>query len=189
MSNTDIHVIENDKYKLTIGYDLYYSEDIFEFNPDVIFLSNHRDYNSQNNDGLEIDDFENEDDLILRYKEDGMKVVKVNAYIHGNIALSESSFDCQFDSGMFGYLAYPTNQIGKGDMSVKGFLESWQSNLNGEIYEVLIELKNKCCSCGKFDYELLESCGGFNEYSFETIEDYIYNLDDDFIELVKKEIA
>lgn len=47
---------------------------------------------------------------ILRYK--GL-IIPIYAYVHGGVALSESPFNCRFDSGQCGFIAISKSTITK----------------------------------------------------------------------------
>ena len=128
-----------------------YCNDIWEDESELIFLSNHRDYSSRNNDGVEIDQFESMDELKAHYGND-FEIVAINAYIHSGIALSLNEFNCQWDSGLFGLLIFKKGEFGENDQGLKGFVETWSMNWNGENYAYTIEDEKG---------EILDSCCGF----------------------------
>jgi hypothetical protein len=129
--------------------------DFWDYETEIVFLSNHRDYNDQNTD-FSLNDFESIEDIKEHFQ--GKEIVAVNAYIHSGIALSLGSsypFNCQFDSGVFGFLIFEPGTFGENNCGLSGWVESWGKCLNGEVYYYAIEDDQG---------EILDSCGGFIGY-------------------------
>lgn len=127
--------------------------DMWDDETELIFLSNHRHYNSRNNDGIEFENFEAMSELRDHYKDHS--IFPIYAYIHSGIALStgrEYPFDDQWDSGLFGFLIIPPNTLTPTLENVKRYVESWSMNWNGENYGYVIEDSNN---------EIIKSCYGF----------------------------
>lgn len=135
-----------------------YSPEFWECEEDLMFFSNHRDYSNQNTKD-KLENYEDLQDFIKEYEDKGFTVKPINAYIHGGIALSLSNdsypFTCQWDSGMFGFLVFKNDTFGENNQGLKGFIQSWASWLNGEVYGYKIT---------DSEGEELDSCWGFIGY-------------------------
>lgn len=132
-------------YSIEIGYDEtdYLFDDLWF---DVSFISNHRHYKS-------IGEFEHLtiEHIIDKDLPDNIVVVPVYAYIHGGIALSLGEFNCQWDSGCFGFLLFKKDD--HDDESLKNFVQLWNNILNGNVYYLYIYDKHNTYEC----------CGGFTD--------------------------
>lgn len=134
-----------------------YSPEFWEYEDRITFISGHRDYSSQGTKKT-LSEFSDMSEITDMFK--GKEIVKVYASIHGNIALSLNNFECRWDSGLFGLLVFEAGEFGENNQGLKGFIQSWASWLNGEVYGYRITDNQ-----GKE----LDSCWGFIGY--ENCED------------------
>ncbi len=175
----------NEVLELNIDYDLdasYLYDDLWE-NSEVSFISNHRDYKSEGElKNLDIGEFS---------LPDGYDFMPVNAHIHSGIALSLTSFNDRWDSGIFGYIVFKKGEFGDNNEGLKNFVAHWSQVLNGEVYYVSL-LKKEKCNLGHIHSEVIESLGGLtgNSY-FDIIKDFMENFDLDktTIELIKEKAS
>ena len=138
------------KLSLKIEHDEF-CENMWDDESELIFLSNHRDYRSINNNGIEMNDFFTLDEIKEHYG-DKYDFVSVNAYIHSGIAISLDEFACKWDSGVFGLLVFKKGEFGENDQYLKGFVNAWSMNWNGENYAYTIEDN---------EGNIIDSCCGF----------------------------
>ena len=149
------------QYTIKIEHDEIDIESPFEYEEDMIFLSNHRDYSDQNANNDKLDHYDGLKELAEHYS--NYNLYNVNAYIHSGIALSLGNsypFDCQWDSGFFGVLLVE-KAAGIPEKSVESFIENYGQYLNGEVYYYSITDDQG---------EIVDSCGGFIGYDHVEIE-------------------
>jgi len=119
-------------------------------------------------------------DRIEKELGDGWKAFPVYAYIHSGIALSLGRngypFDCPWDSGLGGIMAFTAND--RGDTApeevAKGYIESLNQYLSGDVHGYIIEDE---------DGNDLESCWGFFGY------DYCKKEGEEALKAVQKRLA
>lgn len=160
------YTIENynkDGFEVTIGYDDHAEYMFDELWHGVSFISNHRDYADKGDMSHIRIEALMEGDI-----PEGYEVAKVNAYIHGGIALSLGDFSCPWDSGVFGFLLFKTGEFGDDNQGLEGFVKHWTAILNGHIYYFTIENET----------EIIESCNGFDcmDYMKEEIDSIINSM-------------
>jgi hypothetical protein len=126
--------------------------DFWEFEERITFISGHKNYSSQGTK-YKLIDFSDMSEIVEEFK--GKEVIEVYAYIHGNIALSLNSFNCRWDSGLFGLLVFEKGEFGENNQGLKDFITSWASWLNGEVYGYQVQDDKG---------EVLDSCWGFIGY-------------------------
>ncbi len=126
--------------------------DFWDFEDRVTFISGHRDYSSQGTK-YKLIDFSDMSEIVDEFKD--KEIVKVYASIHGNIALSLNSFNCRWDSGLFGLLVFEKGEFGENNQGLKDFITSWAAWLNGEVYGYVITNSQE---------EEVDSCWGFIGY-------------------------
>ncbi len=91
---------------------------------------------------------------------------KVFVYDHSGITLSLSSFDCEFDSGLAGYVRYIGYDLSPEEARkfIAGVIDDINSIYNGKIYRYSI-YRIKSITIDKkevpVDKELVDCCGGF----------------------------
>ncbi len=149
------------KHLLTVWCDdgsEYIYDDLWE---EVSFISHHRDYDSKG---------ELKDHGTLDIDTNIYEIVPVTAYIHSGIALTVDTsnnypFNCQFDSGLFGFLVFKKGEFGVNNIGLEGFVRSWAALLNGEVYGFTIETISSCNCCNQSTNETIDSCGGFYGYN------------------------
>ena len=105
-----------------------------------------------------------QDELIEYVKKDDVLALPVYIYEHGNVSLSTSEFNCEWDSGQVGYIFAKYEDIEKEGWDIeqaKKYLESeiqeFSKYLNGETYGYVIYRKDDCTHCG----ESVDSCYGY----------------------------
>lgn len=124
-----VETIEHNGIKCEIWHDdtAHYMYD--ELWDGVTFISNHRDYkNAGEYDNLSTND------CIDGNLPDGFEAVPISAYIHGGIALSLGSFNCPWDSGVFGFLVFKKGEFGEDNQGLEGFVTHWNHVLMGEVF-------------------------------------------------------
>lgn len=175
-------VLEKEGYKLIIDYE---DEDFDPMRSDyyfcppgiVINLGNLKDYKYYRynncdelgilpNNNLSYDDFLNIAEDVDNGKYPDWKCKKVEAYIHGSIALSltdvgKKHYNDMFDSGVAGYLLYNekliSNTISSNiDIFLNKLIEVIEAYFNGEVYKYLI--------IDKYTQEFCDIVGGFYDY-------------------------
>ena len=108
-------------------------------------------------------------------------VFPVYAYIHSDVLLSLTPFNCPWDSGRSGDIyikkgSFSLNTEEEARKCAEGYLESFTAYLNGYVY----------CYSIKFRDELIDSCCGF--YDFDELKKDVEKLIDKLeIERIKKE--
>lgn len=160
--------------KLKIEHDDM-GHDFWDDETEVIFISGHRDYKSENTSYC-LNDFEDIEEIRETYP--NCDIVPIDAYIHGGIALSINTFSCPWDSGVFGSLVFPKGTFGKHTIGLEGFVETWSQCLNGEIYGYIIENDQgeKLDSCwGFIGYDTAESEGSSMLMHFEQEQKKYHN--------------
>jgi hypothetical protein len=171
----------NEDYRVRLCYDSdcdhMYDEMFDNFN-DVSFISNHRNYNSKGVEAsLEIDEIEE-----FLKENPQYTAVPIHAYIHSGIALSLGSFNCRWDSGVFGYVLFKKGEFGENNQGLKGFVSHWSNILNGDVYGLILEKKvelfTKDGELHSEDWEEEHSCWGF---TFEDRKDMTSIISGDFL--------
>jgi hypothetical protein len=150
---------------------IYYDEDPLNPREDFdnlgVIYSNHQRYNP---DGHSIEELGDSWDEIMSNLKENYVWAKVYAYIHSGIALSLSSFNDPWDSGLFGIIAAKKEDVrkeyGKKRISkqvrdkvigvFKGEVEELSAYYNGEVYGYVIEK----------DGEEMESCWGYFDLDY-----------------------
>jgi hypothetical protein len=175
MSET-ILKIEHENQVFEIYQDGYNSHwELDELFDSVFFKSRHRDYKD-----------------LGKLISGPIKEVPIYAYVHGNISLSLTPFNCRFDSGVFGYIYFKDGEFGKDDVGLDGFIRSWSALLNGEIYGFTLSQIDTCETCSHRDENIIDSVGGFygydsyKELAISMIENT--NISDDFKNKIISEV-
>jgi hypothetical protein len=147
-----IETIVRDGVTCEIWHDDYCHYMYDELWDEVTFISNHRDYSSQGqHSNLDIQD------CIDGILPDGFESVPVNAYIHSGIALCLGSFECPWDSGVFGFLVFKKGEFGENNIGLKGFVKHWNSVLMGEVYGFTIDDGDSIGGFVGYDYVIEEA--------------------------------
>lgn len=139
------------------GYEIEYDEDVSM--SDYIYKDFLKWSRNNNRDYADIFEYDN-NPVIDKY------TFKVFVYDHSGITLSLSSFDCEFDSGLAGYVRYTKNDLSPEDARkfIAGVIDDINSIYNGEIYRYSI-YRIKSMTVDKkeitINKELIDSCGGF----------------------------
>lgn len=172
-----MHIIEEytDKgFKVITGYDdsSWMYDELWD---GVSFISNHRGYADEG----EMSHIRIES-LMEGNIPKGYEIAPITAYIHGGIALTASKndsypFNCQWDSGLFGFILFKTGEFGDNNIGLEGFVNYWEAILNGNIYYFTIEDEN----------DIIESCGGFSD--MDDMKKEIDNLIDSMVKYQDKQ--
>lgn len=152
---------ENHVFELHYDTDIDYTiDDVFQ---EITFISNHRDYRNQGPlaKSYDIDYFIENNEI-----PDDLEVIQLDAYIHSGISISlkGEGHQCRFDTGFFGLLIFKKGELGEKNRGLKGFLQSWNDLLNGNVYYFAV-YREDTCDLGHIHKELVESVGGYYGYS------------------------
>jgi hypothetical protein len=136
----------------------------------VTFFSNHKHYSSEGvNKNINLEsDIERS-----RFENEGYIIIPVYAYIHSGITVSLVPFNCRWDSGLFGHLAFKKGEFGENNQGLKGFIAQWNSLLSGEVYGYQI-IETETCNLGHEHEEVIDSCYGF--YGYDNDADMIKSM-------------
>ncbi len=92
----------------------------------------------------------------------------LDCYQHGDIvwSLSGKGHQCDFDTARgVGVVIVP-----KGE-DPQSTIDIMNQYLNGEIYQVCIQVETHCKACDRSEWDMHDSCAGF--YGVESVKQYI----------------
>jgi hypothetical protein len=136
-------------------------------------------------------------DFIAYLEENDFIILPLFLYDHSGITINTTGFSCQWDSGQVGYCYVSPKTIEKeyGAVTAEnketakkvalGEVETYDQYLTGDVYGFVLEEKYICASCGKVEYNEIESCWGFfgDDCEKNGIKD---NLSEEYHALIKE---
>lgn len=161
-----------------------------EWRDDALFIvTTHNRYFELRHNGMNAAECEDDKDLARDYH-----VFRLNAYIHGGVALSLSNsgqFSDPWDSGQIGFVYVSKSEWRYRERTIKkcvsarkaadGYVETWNQYLSGDVWGYVIETETERETetddtdgagdgAGDGDGELVDSCWGFYGLDYARAE-------------------
>ena len=129
------------------------------------------------------------DEDIRRALEDHYIMLPLILYDHSELSMSTNRqwpYDCPWDAGQVGWI-YVSKAKGRKEWPkvanldaklrevLEGEVETYDQFLRGEVYGFVVEERDHCDSCGREEWQHVDSCWGFFGHDLEQngIADYL----------------